>query len=80
VSAGGEVLAPFAMIGGSGRHYLSRLFEPESVAVVGASECQGKVGEVLALCARLGFEIIRDLEAAALKRVTLALASRRSIA
>jgi acetyltransferase len=31
----------------SRRHYLTALFEPESVAIVGASEKKGKVGEVL---------------------------------
>lgn len=32
---------------GSGRHYLTPLFEPASVAIVGASEKPGKVGTVL---------------------------------
>jgi acetyltransferase len=31
----------------SGRHYLTPLFEPRSVAVIGASETKGKVGAVL---------------------------------
>ena len=31
----------------SGRHYLTRLFEPASVAIVGAGETSGKVGAVL---------------------------------
>ena len=31
----------------SGKHYLTPLFEPDSVAVVGASEIPGKVGTVL---------------------------------
>ncbi len=35
------------MIDASGRHYLTPLFEPGSVAIVGASETPGKVGTVL---------------------------------
>src|SRR5215467_13224210 len=35
------------MIDVSGRHYLTPLFEPASVAIVGASEIPGKVGTVL---------------------------------
>ena len=35
------------MIDVSGRHYLTPLFEPASVAIVGASEVPGKVGTML---------------------------------
>ncbi|MEW6689822.1 MAG: bifunctional acetate--CoA ligase family protein/GNAT family N-acetyltransferase [Pseudomonadota bacterium] len=40
-------MASTKLAGVSGRHYLTPLFEPASVAIVGASERQGSVGAVL---------------------------------
>ena len=68
------------------RHYLTPLFEPGSVAIVGGSERPGSIGAVLVenmkaapcrgmlqLCEALGFVITDSADDPQVKRATLAL-------